>query len=147
MTADMEIRLDALDAQDFAMFRRQCGLPPLEPILLRRAIDGSLFTLLALCAEPGGDFEPAGMLRVVGDGAFVFIIYDVMVVPAHRNAGIGSELIRTAISRVRAFFPPGRWLTVNLFAGPGRDEFYTRLGFYTLPNSGFGPGMQVIVKS
>jgi predicted N-acetyltransferase YhbS len=114
-------------------------MPELEPDLLERAINSSLFTL---CAVSGT--RVVGTVRVVGDGAFVFIIYDLLVVPLWRRRGIGSMLVKEAIGRSKSLVPPGRAVVVSLFSVEGREGFYSRIGFTELPAPGLGAGMQHI---
>ena len=114
-----------------------CGMPELESDLVGRAITSSLFTLSAVNGP-----RTVGMVRVVGDGAFVFLIYDLLVVPLWRRRGIGSRLVEEAITRAKRYVPPGRALVISLFSVEGREGFYARLGFTELPAQGLGAGMQ-----
>ena len=134
---DISIREGILTPETFAGLRAACGMPELEPALVERAIASSLFVLSA-----NNGTRTVGMVRMVGDGAFVFLIYDLLVVPLWRRQGIGSLLVETAISRAKAFVPPGRALVVSLFSVEGREGFYSRLGFTELPAQGLGAGMQ-----
>ncbi|MCL1806627.1 MAG: GNAT family N-acetyltransferase [Oscillospiraceae bacterium] len=134
---DILIREGILTPDVFAGLRAACGMPELEPVLVERAIGSSLFTLSAFNGS-----RTVGMVRVVGDGAFVFLIYDLLVIPLWRRQGIGSRLVEEAILRAKAFVPSGRAVVVSLFSVEGRESFYTRLGFTELPATGLGAGMQ-----
>ncbi|MDR0294001.1 MAG: GNAT family N-acetyltransferase [Oscillospiraceae bacterium] len=134
---DIYIREGILTPDTFAGLRAACGMPELEPELVKRAIASSLFTLSAVNGS-----RTVGMVRMVGDGAFVFLIYDLLVVPLWRRRGIGSLLVEKAVGRARAFVPPGRAVVVSLFSVDGREGFYARLGFTELPAPGMGAGMQ-----
>ena len=136
---EIDIREGVLTAQTFLSLRAACGMPELEPELVERAVKASLLTLTAV-----GGGRAVGMARVVGDGAFVFLLYDLLVVPLWRRQGIGSMLADEALRRVKAFVPPGRSLVMGLFSGEGRESFYTRLGFTELPAPGLGAGMQAV---
>ncbi|MDR0325224.1 MAG: GNAT family N-acetyltransferase [Oscillospiraceae bacterium] len=134
---DISIREGILTPDTFAGLRAACGMPELETALVGRAIESSLFTLSAVNGS-----RTVGMVRVVGDGAFVFLIYDLLVVPLWRRRGIGSRLVEEAVSRAKLFVPPGRAVVVSLFSAEGREGFYSRLGFTELPAAGLGAGMQ-----
>jgi GNAT superfamily N-acetyltransferase len=111
-------------------------------------LNGSLFTLLAVEYQDEKDpGTPIGMLRVIGDGAFVFQIYDLLVAPQYRGHGTGSALVQAAVARIKEFFPPNRWVTIQLQSQPGTESFYERMGFQILPYSSFGAYMQVIEKT
>ncbi|GHV35531.1 hypothetical protein FACS18949_13690 [Clostridia bacterium] len=133
----MNTRCNALTAAQFAKLREASGLDTLDPALLETALGNSLFTL-----SSDIDGEAAGMLRVVGDGALLSVICDVLVAPDYRNLGIGSALVRLALDLCAEKMPPGRWLTVMVTCAPERHDFYQRLGFM---DSGDG-AMRVFVK-
>ncbi len=139
---DAVLRENCLDAKTFQTLRGGCQMPPLDDYLLQRALSGTLFTITAFVAG-----RPIGMLRVTGDGAYIFLICDVLVLPEYRRMGLGSRLIERALDRIESMLPAGMWVTVNLFSAPGREDFYRRLGFHSLPNQHFGSGMQVILKA
>jgi GNAT superfamily N-acetyltransferase len=137
---DIDIREGVLTPEIFAGLRSACGLPELEPELIGRAVSSSLFNLSAVS---GG--RVVGMVRMVGDGAFVFLIYDLLVVPLWRRRGIGSLLVEESVLRAKKLVPEGRAVVVSLFSVEGREGFYSRLGFTELPAPGLGAGMQFIL--
>jgi predicted N-acetyltransferase YhbS len=109
----------------------------LEPELVERSLKNSSVTLSAMSGQ-----RTVGMVRLVGDGALVFVIVDLLVVPQWRRQGIGGRLVEEAIARAKTFVPAGRSVVVSLFSAEGRESFYTRLGFTELPAKGLGAGMQ-----
>ncbi|GHV09561.1 hypothetical protein FACS1894217_14080 [Clostridia bacterium] len=118
------IKINALTVPQFAELRRVSGLFELDPLLIERAIASSLFTL---SAEEDG--QTVGMTRVVGDGALIALICDVLVRPDFRGRGIGAALIHAALECAVSNMPPGLWLTVAVIHAPERYGFYKRLGF------------------
>jgi GNAT superfamily N-acetyltransferase len=136
---DLTIQEGALTPELFTGLRSACAMPELEPELVARALSSSLFTL---CAVSGS--RVVGMVRVVGDGAFVFLIYDLLVVPLWRRRGVGSRLVEEAVARAKTFVPQGRAVVISLFSAEGREGFYSNLGFVELPAPGLGAGMQFI---
>ena len=131
-----------LTSRVFTVLRSRCGMALLPLDQVERALKGSLFTLTAM-----SDGEPVGMVRMVGDGAFVFLIYDLLVIPEARGRGIGRLLVSAALSRAACCVKKGDWITVGLFSAEGREGFYERMGFSRLPSPRFGAGMQKIFKS
>jgi GNAT superfamily N-acetyltransferase len=134
---DISIKEGTLTPEIFAGLRAACGMPALEPELVKQAINNSLFNLTAVSG-----LRTVGMVRLVGDGAFVFVIVDLLVLPLWRRLGVGSKLVEEAILRAKSCVPPNRSVVVSLFSVEGRESFYTRLGFTELPATGLGAGMQ-----
>ena len=62
-----------------------------------------------------------GCVRVLSDGIFRSVIYDLAVMPEFQNLGIGKELVR----RCRAYFPDSEWLVQTQTAA----GFYEKIGF------------------
>ncbi len=131
-----------LNIVNFQSLRIAGGVEPLDSSRVKRALSASLVRLTA--EDERG--ETVGMLRVAGDGAFVFVIADLLVHPARRGEGIGSALTNRALDLIAGMVPRGQWGTVTLIAASGREEFYKRLGFHTVPYGEVGYGMQAYVR-
>lgn len=141
MNSELIILRDVLTADEFLLLRELCELGAIGRESLETSLRHSVFTLSAIL-----DNQLIGMLRVVGDHAFIFLIYDVMIRPEYRRQGFGRRLVLHALTEIERMALPGQWVGVNLFASPGREAFYERLGFVTLPNEKLGPGMQLFLK-
>jgi predicted GNAT family N-acyltransferase len=105
----------------------------------RRGLPGTLF---AVCAFADG--ELVGIARVIGDGALVFYIQDVIVRPAFQHSGIG----RRMMDRVMAWIHEhaSRNSVVGLMAAKGVEAFYEAYGFAVRPNESLGAGMTIFWK-
>lgn len=75
---------------------------------------------LKLFAYDGNRLVGTG--RVLSDGVWRAVIYDVAVLPEYRGKGIGSTLIRELVERAGVDI-------IMLFAAPGKEQFYERFGF------------------
>lgn len=67
----------------------------------RRALPAALSRSL-LIALATIDGEPVGAARVVGDGIYNAILYDLVVSPEHRGEGIGKALVLACLQRTRS---------------------------------------------
>ncbi len=143
----MEFRIleNRLNMVDFQMLRITSGMEPLQSSMLKRALSGSLFTLSALARFEDQE-ETVGMLRVVGDGVYVFFIADLLVRPDARDEGIGTTLVNAALDKACTMIPSGRWANMLLVSADGMEGFYERLGFHTLPRSSAGHGMEAYLR-
>lgn len=80
-----------LHARYYAQLIESCGWTSRDVADLRRAIDKSLVTFIVFRLDDR--LSLAGAARVVGDGIYNAILYDLLVHPACRKQGIGTALI------------------------------------------------------
>lgn len=118
------IKANALTPDQFHSLREGCDLKPLEHELVERALKRSLLTLLA-----EADGKAVGAARLVGDGALMAVLCDVMVLPEYRRRGIGGAMITAALDRIAFEMPEGRWATVMLTCLGERMDYYKKFGF------------------
>ncbi len=91
-----------------------------DPDTLARGLAGSLRAVTARI-----DGALVGLARVVGDGATICYLQDVLVDPAHQHAGIG----RLLVEAVYAPFMGVRQHVLLTDSEPGQRAFYESLGF------------------
>jgi N-acetylglutamate synthase-like GNAT family acetyltransferase len=72
-----------------------------------------------------------GTLCVQSDGVNSALIDDVVVHPAHRGRGIGSDLVRRALGELRTL----NLRIIQLCPIPGRESFFARFGFSAEPKA------------
>ena len=91
-----------------------------RPEALRAGYAGSL----AAWGAFEGD-KLVGIVRVVGDGATIVFVQDLIVAPSYQRAGIGTQLMRAVINRFADVYQ------VELLTddGSGACTLYERLGF------------------
>ena len=63
-----------------------------------------------------------GFGRAISDGAYQAAIYDVAVVPSYQGQGIGKLIVEKILERLPS-------CNVLLYASPGKEDFYRKLGF------------------
>lgn len=88
--------------------------------MLKKSFANSLLTIFALDND-----NLVGLVRVVGDGASLVYIQDILVLPSYQRRGIGKELME------RVLFEYPEYYQINLLTA--REEktmnFYESLGF------------------
>lgn len=100
-------------------------------------------TLYCVCAYVAG--ELAGMARVIGDGGLTYYIQDVIVLPAYQRQRIGTQMM----DKIMLYLRPAieQRATIGLIAAPGKEAFYQKYGFTSLPSETRGAGMTILWES
>jgi len=97
--------------------RAPLGKKRRDPERLRKAFEASQAVIFMFDSE-----KLIGLARALCDGQYQAAIYDVVLLPEYQRKGIGKEMIK----RLREQLPVGN---IILYAVPGRESFYARLGF------------------
>lgn len=126
-----------LRVEEYESLRAQVQWKPFTRRQSAAALQNSLYVLCAR-TETG---EPVGMGRIVGDGATICYVQDLVVVPACRCRHIGTELIHRLRAYVRTLVTGGETMRLCLMCALGREGFYENCGFLARPTPELGPGM------
>ena len=94
---------------------------------LERGFQNSLLVLAAY-----EDDEPIGLIRVVGDGATVVFVQDLLVAPQKQRQGVGTALLKAVLDR----YSDVRQLLLATDNTPKTVAFYKSLGFSELSTLG-----------
>jgi ribosomal protein S18 acetylase RimI-like enzyme len=109
-----------VDWQQVSDTLREVGMAWHDPELHRKAFENSHTTLFVY---HGGRL--IGFGRAISDGAYQAAVYDVAVLPEFQGQGIGKTIVGRILSRLPH-------CNVILYAAPGREGFYEKLGFRRL---------------
>ena len=112
-----ETDLTHVDWKAAAEVVRRAPLGTREPEKMARAFRNSYATVAAF-----DDQQLIGLARALCDGVYHAAIYDVVLLPDYQGRHIGQEMLR----RLWAQLPVAN---IILFANPGREGFYAKLGF------------------
>lgn len=91
-----------------------------RPDMLRAGYEGSL---AAWCAFEGDKL--VGIARVVGDGATIVFVQDLIVAPSHQRTGIGTRLMQAVMNRFSDVYQ----MELLTDDGSGACALYERLDF------------------
>ena len=94
---------------------------------LKRGFQNSLLVLAAY-----EDGELIGLIRVVGDGATVVFVQDLLVAPQKQRQGVGTALLKAVLDR----YSNVRQLLLTTDNTPKTIAFYKSLGFSDLSTLG-----------
>lgn len=112
-----ETNLSSVDWKEAAEVVRLAPLGTREPGKMERAFRNSYATIAVF-----DERKLIGLARAICDGEYHAAIYDVVLLPAYQGRGIGKEMLR----RLCAQLPVENLI---LFANPGREGFYFKIGF------------------
>ena len=96
---------------------RRVGMASRPPELLQKS-----FTASAVVVFAYANGQPVGFGRAISDGAYQAAVYEMAIVPEFQKQGIGAQIMQAILDRL-----PG--CNVILYASPGKEDFYRKLGF------------------
>ncbi len=132
----VELRFNTITADEYLKLRKRVGWKQLSKKQAELALKNSLVTVGAYLAD-----QPIGMGRLVGDGAVICYVQDLIIPPQAQGYGIGSVLLKELIAWAEAHRIPGTELMFDLMCAKGRESFYEQHGFLARPTEQLGPGM------
>jgi ribosomal protein S18 acetylase RimI-like enzyme len=110
--------IDTLDWEELAALYRAAPLGDKSPQGLKTAFSHSLFKFLVYDAA-----ALVGAGRALADGIDCSYICDVAVLPSHQGTGLGKEIVSRLVEASRGH------RKIILYAVPGKEAFYEKLGF------------------
>ncbi len=126
-----------ITVEEYQALRESVGWRRLSENQARAAIEKSLFTVKVI----GDRGTPIGMGRIVGDGAVICYIQDLVVSPSVQGMGVGTVMINRLKEFVESIREDGTTMMLCLMCAKGREEFYIKNGFTARPTDNLGPGM------
>lgn len=130
------IRDDEIKVTQYLDIRACVGWRMLTKEQAQKALDNSLLTVGAYDGN-----KLVGMGRLVGDGAVICYIQDLIVDPDYQHKGVGSQIIDALITHVKHLRSDNTTMMLCLMCAKGRESFYENHGFVARPTDSLGPGM------
>ena len=130
------IKENQLNTEVYLSLRKAVNWKVLTKGQADKAIENCLYNVTAYV-----DDIPVGMGRIVGDGAVICYIQDLVVLPGYQQLGIGKQIMRHLIDYVEGIREDNTELMLCLMCAKGREPFYEKLGFIARPTKNLGPGM------
>lgn len=127
-----------ISIEEYLSLRKKVGWRTLSENQAKQAIANCLYIVKAYDDETG---NVVGMGRIVGDGAVICYIQDLVVVPEAQGKHIGSMIIEKLMAYVKSIKEDGTTMMLCLMCAKGRESFYVKHGFVARPTDNLGPGM------
>ena len=132
----LKIQENMLDIDTYMNLRAAVGWKVLKEEQALLALKNSIFTVTASI-----DDKVVGMGRMVGDGAVICYIQDLVVHPSYQKLGVGEALMNSLLDHAHKLKLDGTVLMLCLMCAKGREGFYEKYGFIGRPTDKLGPGM------
>ncbi len=128
--------------EEYLELRSKVGWVQLSKKQAELAISNSLFIVKAI--DENGNI--LGMGRIVGDGAVICYVQDLVVSPQAQKRGVGSMIIERLIDYAKSIREEGTTMMLCLMCAKGRETFYEKHNFVARPTDNLGPGMIQYLK-
>lgn len=132
----IELVENKLDTDTYLKLRDAVSWKKLSRQQAKKALQNSLYIVVAYV-----DGTPVGMGRIVGDGAVICYVQDLIVIPDMQGKGIGGILIEYLKKVVQGFGCDNTTMMFALMCAKGREKFYEKHEFLARPTTDLGPGM------
>lgn len=136
----MIIYENELTAEQHVKIQEAVGFGTANIEQTRAALKSSLYRVSVQVED-----EIVGMGRIVGDGARIFYIQDLFIMPKCQGQGIGRIILEKLLVYIKGEKNKYGYsvVTIGLMAAKGKDEFYKKFGFRARPNDKEGSGMVI----
>lgn len=130
------LKENTITVQDYLKIRSQVGWKELKTEQAVKALKNSLYVIGAYDGE-----QLVGMGRLVGDGAVICYVQDLIIIPDNQHRGIGSMVLNALVRYVESIRIKESQMMLCLMCAKGREAFYEKHGFTARPTMDLGPGM------
>ena len=138
---------DRLSVAEYLNLRASVGWKTLSERQAELALENCIYIISAYDEDEKGVRKLIGMGRIVGDGAVICYIQDLIVLPEYHGRGVGSALIKHLTNYVKSLSAEGEEMMFALMCAKGREQFYEKRGFIARPTETLGPGMIMYLKN
>lgn len=118
MALEWKYEQDDVDWAELSSLYLAAGMGNKAPADIRTAFTNSMFKCFVY---DSGRMIAVG--RALADGFDASYICDIAVQPDHQGQGIGKQIVRELVERSKGH------RKIILYAAPGKDSFYLKLGF------------------
>lgn len=114
----------------YIKLREEVGWETVDIETAKRGINNSNY---CICIESEGNL--IGFGRVIGDGATVFYVHDIMVSPKYQKQKLGLKIMEKVMRYIHTNYSDKAF--IGLIAKHDLDKFYSKFGFSYNENNRF----------
>ena len=118
MSLEWKFTQEDVDWDELSSLYRAAPLGDKKPADLKLVFSNSMFKCFIY-----DDGKLIGVGRALADGRDCSYLCDIAVHPTHQGTGLGKAIVRELVERSKGH------RKIILYAAPGKDTFYLRLGF------------------
>ena len=137
---EYKIKENVLTAKDLLALRHSAGWGSSPERQIEAGLKNSLYVMSVVSNN-----KVIGIGRIVGDGATICYIQDVIVLPEYQGKGIGTTIMEHLLMYIRKNGFENTNIVIGLFSAKGKEDFYQKFGFYIRPNENRGAGMELVM--
>ena len=134
--SEIILQYNELNVDTYLKLRAGVNWKPLSRAQAELALKNSICIIAAYM-----DGIPVGMGRLVGDGAVICYVQDLIVLPDYQGHGVGSKVLYALRDYVEQLRLNHTEMMFCLMCAKGRESFYEKHGFTARPTEQLGPGM------
>ena len=136
--SDMIEFKNTISTEEFCKLRESVGFQKLTTKQAETVLSNTTFIVNAIYGE-----KSVGIVRVLTDMLTDAYITDVIVNSNFQGKGLGKQLMDKTLEYLKCHSMEKVTLACSLYANPGKEVFYEKLGFKKLPNNKYGYGMLI----
>lgn len=137
----MEYKIENnITPEEYNELRNSVSWDSKEKHIIQNALDNSIVVKKIIFEN-----KTIGMARAIGDGLY-YLIVDVIVHSNYQKKGIGKLLIKSMVKDIKERTEIGQKCSINLISMKGKEEFYQKCGFRTIPFDYTGYGMTLRIE-
>ncbi|MBR6222570.1 MAG: GNAT family N-acetyltransferase [Lachnospiraceae bacterium] len=137
----LSLEVNTLDVDEYLELRSKVGWKKLSKDQAEKALENSLYIVTARL-----DGVLCGMGRIVGDGAVICYVQDLIVIPEAQGKKVGSAILSKLKDYVEGLRIEDTQMMFCLMCAKGRESFYKKHGFIARPTENLGPGMIMYLR-
>ncbi len=137
----MDYKIESnITPEEYNQLRNSVGWDSKDRNIILNALENSI-----IIKKVSFENKTIGMARAIGDGLY-YLIVDVVVHSDYQKKGIGKLLIESLVKDIEDHTIVGQKCSINLISMKGKEKFYEKCGFRTIPFDYTGYGMILRIK-